>query len=46
MTDRQTDRPSYRDARRHLVRLIYSTLGGKTGKLDEGVNRELNIIRS
>ena len=24
----------------------YSTLGGKTGKLDEAVNRELNVTRS
>ena len=24
----------------------YSTLSGKTGKLDEAVNRELNVTRS
>ena len=25
---------------------VYSTLDGKTGKLDEAVNRELNVTRS
>ena len=25
---------------------LYSTLGGKTDKLDEAVNRELNVTRS
>ena len=29
-----------------LNKLSYSTLGGKTDKLDEAVNRELNITRS
>ena len=30
----------------NLSTVVYSTLGGKTGKLDEAVNRELNVIRS
>ncbi len=29
-----------------LLRKYYSTLGGKTGKLDEAVNRELNVTKS
>ena len=28
------------------IAILYSTLGGKTDKLDEAVNRELNVRRS
>ena len=28
------------------LQITYSTLGGKTGKLDEAVNKELNVTRS
>ena len=30
---------------RKLKMIMYSTLGGKTGKLDEAVNRKLNVTR-
>ena len=33
-------------ARKHITSKSYSTLGGKTGKLDEAVNRELNVTKN
>ena len=30
----------------NYIKFMYSTLGGKTDKLDEAVNRELDITRS
>ena len=41
-----TQLPSYTLMSKHLVLNTYSTLGGKTDKLDEAVNRELNVTRS